>query len=174
MYLNTFQCRTAQTGAGLFDLAIAETIPRSPHMDEKPRTATHRFFGSLYLSDDHRQRMEDLRRRLGQRRGRDAPAYFAAMYLLTANGSLYYHTANCFCRYSIEFDYATLRGMTLQDYTLFSAARDIYTDTPGMALADLASVVVVDAVVFSLIVNALLIARYGPAVLQMNEKEARP
>ena len=86
MYLNTFQCRTAQTGAGLFDLAIAETIPRSPHMDEKPRTATHRFFGSLYLSDDHRQRMEDLRRRLGQRRGRDAPAYFAAMYLLTAKG----------------------------------------------------------------------------------------
>jgi len=62
--------------------------------------------------------------------------------------------------------------MTLHDYTLFSAAKDIYTDTPGTALADLANGVVVDTLAFSLIINALLIARYGCAVLNTKEKEA--
>ena len=60
--------------------------------------------------------------------------------------------------------------MSPHDYTLFSAAKDIYSDTPGMALADLASSVVVDTLAFSLIVNALLIARYGRAVLDIRER----
>ena len=92
------------------------------------------------------------------------------MYLLTSNEDLYHHAANCFCRYGIEFAYATLRGMSPHDYTLFSAAKDIYTDTPGMALADLANSVVVDPLAFSLISNALLIARYGQSVLDIRER----
>jgi len=146
-----------------------EPLPFGPRRET--RTSTRRFYGSLYRDADHRQRMEDLRKRLGHRRGRDTPAYYAAMYLLTSSESLYRHTANCFCRYGIEFAYATLREMPPHDYTLFSAARDIYTDTPGTAVADLANVVVVDTLAFSLIVNALLISRYGRAVLNIKEKE---
>jgi len=147
-----------------------ETIPRDPHRSESPHTATRHFFGSLYLNAGHRQRMEGLRKRWGCRRGRDTPAHYAVMYLLTANENIYRHTANCFCRYGIEFAYATLRGMPPHDYTLFSAARDIYTDTPGMALADLANSAVVDPLAFSLISNAVLIARYGRAVLDIRER----
>ena len=171
MYINTFQCKVDQAGNGNGPLTIMEPLPCGPRRDHRPHTAVRCFFGSLYLSTDHRQRMEDLRRRMGYRRGRDTPAYYAAMYLLTSNESLYRHTANCFCRYGIEFAYATLREMPPHDYTLFSAAKDIYTDTPGTAVADLANVVVVDTLAFSLIVNALLIARYGRAVLNTKEKE---
>ena len=169
MYINTFQCRKNQNETGA-DLAIVETIPRNPRRDHNPPPATRRFYGSLYLTADHRRRMEKLQARLGHRRGRDTPAHYAVMYLLTANENLYLHTANCFCRYGIEFAYATLRDMSPHDYTLFSAAKDIYSDTPGMALADLANSVVVDPLAFSLIVNALLIARYGRAVLDIRER----
>ncbi len=170
MYINTFQLRRGHGRDAPADLAIMETIPRIPHREDCPHIGTRRFFGSLFLTADHRQRMKKLKTRLGSRRGRDTPAYFAAMYLLTANEGLYHHAANCFCRYGIEFAYATLRDMSPHDYTLFSAAKDIYLDTPGMALADLANSVVVDPLAFSLIANALLIARYGRAVLDIRER----
>lgn len=170
MYINTFQCRRGHGRDAPADLAIMETIPRILHWENCPPAATRRFFGSLFLTADHRQRMKKLEARLGCRRGRDTPAYFAVMYLLTSNEDLYHHAANCFCRYGIEFAYATLRGMSPHDYTLFSAAKDIYTDTPGMALADLANSVVVDPLAFSLISNALLIARYGQSVLDIRER----
>ena len=170
MYINTFQCRAGRGRAGPAVLTLMETIPRNPHRSSQPGTAIRRFFGSLYLNDGHRQRMENLKTRLGCRKGRDAAAYYAAMYLLTANKSLYHHAANCFCRCGIEFGYVTRRDMSPHDYTLFSAARDIYTDEPGLTLADLANSMVVDPLAFSLIINALLAARYGSAVLDGPER----
>ncbi len=131
MYINTFQCKVDHAGNGNGPLAIMEPLPCGPRRDHRLHTAVRRFFCSRYLSAGHRWRMEDLRRRMGYRRGRDTPAYYAAMHLLTSSGSLYRHTANCFCRYGIEFAYATLREMPPHDYTLFSAAKDIYMDTPG-------------------------------------------
>lgn len=41
-----------------------------------------------------------------------------------------------------------------------------------MALADLANSEVVDTLAFSLIVNALLVARYGPAVLEISSAQS--
>lgn len=170
MYINTFQCQVRCGRAGRAALTLMETIPRNPHQSNRPRTATRRFYGSLYLDDSHRQRMERLKAQLGYRKGRDTAAYYAAMYLLTANKSLYRHAANCFCRNGIEFGYVTLRGMSSQDYTLYSAAREIYTDAPGVSLADLASGGIVDPLAFSLIINALLVARYGSALLDGRER----
>ena len=59
------------------------------------------------------------------------------------------------------------------DDTLLSAAKDIYSDGSSVALNDLAISEVVDTLAFSLIVNALLIARYGCSVLKISEKEGK-
>ena len=111
--------------------------------------------------------------RQGYRRRRDTPAYYAAMYLLTANEDICTRAANCFCRYGIEFDYATTKDISPHNYTLLSAAKDIYSDGSSVALNDLAISEVVDTLAFSLIVNALLIARYGCSVLKISEKEGK-
>ena len=68
--------------------------------------------GGDVLSPAHRGRMERLKAREGFRRKRDTPAYFAAMYLLTANDDLFLRSANCFCRHGIEFDYGTLKDIS--------------------------------------------------------------
>lgn len=158
-------------GAVGYEEAIMETFRRSTtHMDARLHTAIRRFSGSMFLNAEHRQRMEYLKIRLGNSRRRDKPAYFAAMYLLTANEDIYDRAANCFCRKGIEFDYAMLKNISPHNYTLFSAARDIYTDATGVTLSDLANGEVTDTLVFSLITNALLIARYGCAVLAIRER----
>ncbi len=72
-----------------------------------------------------------------------------------------------------EFDYATTQDISPHNYTLLSAAKDIYSDGSSVALNDLAISEVVDTLAFSLIVNALLIARYGCSVLKISEKEGK-
>ena len=50
------------------------------------------------------------------------------------------------------------------------AARGIYTNAGGLTTRDLADAEVVDAAALRMIVNALLIARYGCAVLDIHER----
>ena len=123
-----------------------------------------RFHGSVFLNEAHRQRMERTEARIDH--ARDTPALFAALYLLTAEPDIHLRSINCFCRQGIQFGQAEMKGISAHSYTLFSAARDIYTDTSGVALNDLASREIVDRQAFDLIVNALFIARNGPSVLR--------
>lgn len=148
-----------------------EMFPRNVHTDARLHTVIRRFTGSLFLTSAHHQRMENMKARQGRRKRRDTPAYYAAMYLLTVNEDIFNRAKNCFCRYGIEFDYAEVAGISTHNYTLLSAAKDIYSEGTGVALNDLAASEIVDAVAFSMIVNALLIARYGCAVLNISGTE---
>lgn len=148
--------------------AIMETFPRNIHVDAKLHLAIRRFSGSLFLTAAHRQRMERLKRRQGERR--KSAAYFAAMYLLTVNEELYERTRACFVPQGLQFEYASLSGISPHNYTLLNAARDIYLDAAKVSISDLARAEVVDTLAFSLIANALLIARYGCAVLEIGER----
>lgn len=160
----------AETCTAKYQEAIREVLPRSHHLHSRTHNTVWRFSGSLFLTAAHRQRMRTLQKHMGHHRSRDTPAYFAAMYLLSANGELYHRAANCFCEDGIDFGLAAIRGITPHDYTLFSAARDIYEENTGVTLADLSNGAVVDTLAFSLIVNALLIVRYGSAVLDLRER----
>ena len=151
--------------------ALLDSFPHDPRLEAKLHTAVRLFHGSLWLNEAHRQRMEAMKAREGYRRRRDTPAYFAAMYLLTADPDTAKRTENCFCRDGIMFSYATTKGISPHGYTLLSAARDIYASGDGIALTDLADREVIDTEAFCLIVNALLIARYGSVALELRQKE---
>ena len=56
---------------------------------------------------------------------------------------------------------------------LRAAAKDIYSDGSSVALNDLAISEVVDTLAFSLIVNAMLIARYGCPILKITDREGK-
>ena len=152
--------------------AVRDAFPKDSQLNIRLREAVQSFSGSFYLDEPHRERMERAKGRIGFRRKLDTPAYYAALYLLTSSEDLYRRASNCFCRGSLELEYATTPGITTHDYTLLSAAKDIYSEKPGVMLTDLANRCIVDALAFGLIVNALLIARYGPAVLAIRERRA--
>ena len=153
-----------EAGVVGYEEAVRDTFPHDAHLDARLRTVVHRFTGSLFLTPAHERRMERIKAEQGYRRKRD---------LLASNEDLCRRTANCFCKHGIEFGYADLRGIPPHDFTLFSAARDIYTDSCGTMVSDLANAEVVDTLAFSLIVNALLVARYGPAVLEIKERSRK-
>ena len=162
-----------EAGVAGYEEAIRETFPRDAHLDDRLRTVVRYFTGSLYITTSHERRMERIKAEQGYRRKRETPAYYAAMYLLASNEDLCRRAEGCFCRQGIRFDDADLRDITPHDFTLFSAARDIYTDSSGTMVSDLANTEVVDTLAFSLIVNALLVARYGCPVLKITDREGR-
>ena len=160
-------------GAGVirYQDVILETVPRSFHPNGHLHKTADSLSGSLFLTHAHKQRM---RRVKSRRKHRDAPIYDAALYLLTANADIYARTADCLRGCGIAFNQAEVKGISPHNYTLLAAAKDIYTDGSRVTLRDLAVSEIVDALAFQLIVNALLIARCGHAVLKNCGKESRP
>ena len=131
------------------------------------------FPGMLWKDERHRQRMEGVKIHLGHSKRRDTPAFFAVMFLFTSDEDIYRRAGNCLCRRGAEFDYARLHEISPHDYTLYIAARGIYTNAGGLTTRDLADAEVVDAAALRMIVNALLIARYGCAVLDIHERGSK-
>ena len=63
--------------------------------------------------------------------------------------------------------YMVMRGVSAHDYTLIQAAKALMCGGLGLTLYDLSDDEIVDDEEFRLIVNALLIASYGPDVLKL-------
>ena len=116
-----FLAERIEAGVVGYGDAVQNTLAH--HTALAPRlTALIRLFpGTMWADARHKPRMEAFKARQGYRRHRDTPAYYAAMYLLTANEDLHRRTANCFCKRGLEFAYALLRGIAPHDYTLFVA-----------------------------------------------------
>lgn len=152
--------------------AITETFPHDRRLSLRLNLLIKHFPGILWGNAQHQRRMEFERAVQKYRRSRDTSAYYAAMYLLTANDDIYRRTANCFCRHGIEFGYAVLKNISPHNYALFMAARDLYEKTESITMADLAEPEIIDPEALRLIVNATLIARYGLAAFQIRARGA--
>ena len=96
-----------------------------------------------------------------QLRRKHTAAYFAAMYLLTASADLAARSQNCYSATGITLNRVEIRGISLHDYTLLAAAKDIYNGDSHISLHDLLDAEIVDEEAFALIINAILIARCG-------------
>lgn len=92
--------------------------------------------------------------------------YLAAMYLLTATQTLYEHTHQCFTRHGLEFSAARKTGLSIDEYTLLGAAKTIYFGTEDLPAEDIAEEEIVSGQALQYIVNAVLIVRFGEAVLK--------
>ena len=127
------------------------------------------FRGSLWLSAEHEFNTRQLLQSVGYGVWRD-PRYFAALYLFGSNRTLLKRAWNACLPDRFIPEYILLHGISPHDYALVTVAKTIlgvagFEDAiPAELLADTE---VIDDEAFRLIVNALLIANYGPAVLKL-------
>lgn len=123
------------------------------------------FRGSFWLDREHEFNTRLLLRSVGYGAWRD-PRFFAVLYLLGSNRALLKRAWNACMPSGFEPGYMVMRGVSERDYALIQAAKAITGNGTGMVLEDLADAEVVNDEAFRLIVNALLIASYGPDVLK--------
>ena len=120
-----------------------------------------------------RYQFDRLRLLLGCRKERDTPEFFAALYLLTSSKELADRTFNCFFRGGIDFRYARRRGISSHDYTLLMAAKSLYCHTAEVTQGDLAEPQIIPDEAFRLLINALLIARFGLDALKITARRGQ-
>lgn len=141
--------------------AIYYAINFNRELYDRFRKISWKYPHSLWKSPQHFRRMENRKIVQGYSRRRDTPKCHAAMYLLTANEGLDIRTAPCFSQQGIQFSRARLRGISLHSYTLYTAAQCIYADARKIFYNDLKDPEIIDDEAFWLILNAILIAKYG-------------
>lgn len=129
---------------------------------------------SFWVDNNHAARMDLINCQMGYVVGRNTPRYYAAMYLLTASDTLLARTAGCFTVDGIDFHFVSLPGISLDDYILYKAAVCYYTKEGGVTLGELADENLVSDQIFRLVINGLLIAKYGlvATILKKNPKGA--
>ena len=128
------------------------------------------FRGSFWLNRENEYNMRLLLRSVGYQAWRN-PRFFAVLYLFGSNRGLMKRAWNACMPGGFEPMFLVMRGVSEHDYTLIQAAKAITGCGSGLELEDLADAEVVDDEAFRLIVNALLIANYGPDVLKLGGTE---
>ena len=128
------------------------------------------FRGSFWLGREHEYNTRLLLRSVGYQAWRN-PRFFAALYLFGSNSGLLKRAWNACMPGGFEPMYMVMRGVSEHDYTLIQAAKALMCGGLGLTLYDLADREVVDDKAFTLIINAMLIANYGPDVLKLGGTE---
>ena len=120
-----------------------------------------------FHSDEHRSRWMHWRtrcRRLSQRNQ-------AALFLLTAYDDIWRRMIWKFDACGFDFQSLRLAGIQPELYSVYQAAKAISTGSQNITIADLASPELVTDEAFHLIICALLLAKYGDAILNFEKKK---
>ena len=149
--------------------AVLSTIPNTPRLLPRLEDLIQEHPGYLWLSAEHKNRMDCLNYDLGYVHKRNTNRYYAAMYLLTSNLPLHTRTEDCYSYQGIDFRSVNTKGISVRNYPLFQTARRLYSGETKIKYLDLTNPETVDDELLALIVNALLIVRFGLRALKLTK-----
>lgn len=159
-----------EAGTVGYEEAVAKIVPTGSGLASRVNLIARIFPGTMWRDAQHKRRMEMVHTMLGYRRKRDTPLFLAALYILTSNEDICARTQGCFDHSGIDFRYARRHGIRENDYTLLMTAKSLYCGTPEVTQFDLADTYIIDNDTFRLILNTLLIARFGIDALNITKK----
>lgn len=93
------------------------------------------------------------------------PNYAAAVFLLSADNGFWERAKRHVADTGIYFDRIRLGGVTLEQYILFHAAKDVYNGTKHIRLSELADRELVADRLLRLVVNAFVIQKCGVEIV---------
>ncbi len=155
-----------EAGVVGYSEAVMGSFPDKPILKARLKAwlimAKQLFNGSLWADEQHQKRFNHLMSRFRySKKRRDLAKYYAVIFLFSGSIELNCRTINCVERQSIDFSWADTFEMSDEDYALFAAARSIAVGNTHRLLKKLADISAVGLREFCVIVNALLIERYG-------------
>lgn len=119
-----------------------------------------------YAGQEHRQRFTHWQQANSSRREKCvSDQWLAALYLLTSSGKLWARAWSAVTWNGVDFHKITLRDIDPQDYAVYQAAKSLCTGKLKITAEELADEELVSDATLRLIIDAVLIARYGGAAL---------
>ena len=125
---------------------------------------------SFWKDEQHRQRFAAAQAIFGIYRKRNTPAYYAALYILTSDDSLFRRTADCVRKKKIDFRFANVRNMTASQYALYKTAKSLYNESSEVSIDEFADPSLFGLEEFKTAVNAMLISRYGLSAVYLSHE----
>lgn len=119
----------------------------------------------IYRNEMHQFLFEEAMRS----RDRHDKELMAALYLLSSDRHLWQIVRLHIVRNDIRFDEVTLPQMTMDHYTIYRTAMDLYSYTDDgayLSIRDLSDPLLMPHVIYNLIVNAIAIRRFGLPALK--------
>ena len=159
-------CLEERIEAGVLDMNKFVQDCFAPFMEPQLQERMRQQFGdrkSFFLSDTHRRRWTHWRALCWRLSDRNK----AALFLLTAYESLWRRMVWKCDDDGFDFQAVYLRGIKPELYSIYQAAKAIAVGSCNITLADLASPELVTDEAFQLIINALLMAKYGDVILNL-------
>ena len=129
---------------------------------------------SQYRSDGHRERMEaclqDYQR--FTQGGEPDSKWLAIVFLLTASESVWASCSKGVTLMSIDLSSIVPLDFSTQDYALLQMARSLWDRNQRISESELADHTLIRNETFTVLMDAMVLAEYGVALLPTEEKEA--
>ena len=129
------------------------------------------FYDKSFFKDEaHLRRFERLQAILGYYKKRNTKAYYPALYLPRSDEDLLMRGIDCLSQKQINFSLYNKKNISPELYALYKIAKCLYTDSAEVGVDELADPELVSTESFHLVVNAMLIYRYGLSALSLKSE----
>ena len=162
-------CLDERIAAGVLELNEFVRDCFAPYVEPQLQMRMRQQFreekSQFFLSDSHRRRWTHWRALCWRLSDRNK----AALYLLTVYESLWRRMVWKCGNDGFDFQAVHLSGIRPELYSVYQAAKAIAVGSSNITLADLASPELVTDEAFQLIICALLMAKYGEVILNLEK-----
>ena len=156
-----------EAGVVSYHEAVNESFEERSPLRKRINVVLSFYDKSFWRNDKHFHRFQQADAALGFYKSRNTSEYYAALFLLTADKDLLKRILDCFTRKGIDFSRADLHDIAPENYTLYKIAKSIYTESGEVGVDELADPELVSTEGFHLVINAMLIYRYGLSALRL-------
>ena len=146
---------------------LANTFPYHKVLMFRLQRIIKYFPGTMWRDDSHKQRFHLAATCCDYQCATNT--YYAALYLLTADEPLYKRCSRCFMRSGLCMENIDIQGISPLDYTLYAYARKLNAGETDFPVTELIDGWSVSPEVFRYIVNAVMVAKHGVAVLNITK-----
>ena len=151
--------------------AVSTLFSARSSLSKRAKVALSHTDKTIWRDEAHHSRFNQADASFGFYKRRNTSEYYAALFLLTSEETLFRRVSTCFKREGIDFSSAKLRDIPPEHYALFKIAKSLYTDSPEVSVDELANPELVSAESFRLVINAMLVRRYGLPALKLKRKD---
>lgn len=160
-----------EAGVVSYETAVDESFMDQSLLRLRIKIVLGFYDKSFWKDEAHFRRFQTAQAVLGYSKRRNTNAYYAALFLLTSDEELFRRVLDCFSTKAIHFERAKLRDMGTRNYALYKVAKSLYTDSAEVGVDEIADPELVDTESFHLVINGMLIYRYGLSALLLKSED---
>ena len=162
-----------EAGVVSYHEAVKESFSEESPLSKRINIVFSFFDKSFWKDENHYQRFREADAALGFYKRRNTSEYYAALFLITSDKDLLRRTLNCVTKKGIDFSRANLHNISPENYALYKISKGLYTESAEVSLDELADPDLISSEAFYLVINAMLVSRYGLSALSIKSEDGR-